>query len=91
MTQHATTRHGVILMLTAVMDVSTGLRSDPLPPDAAAWAVQSCRIVLQPGAYPPGAKIGDDYIAAWLPVEERQLRLAGQRLAVLLDAVFATP
>ncbi len=67
-------------------------RAAPLPPDdAAAWAVQSCRIVLQPGAYPPGAKIGDDYIAAWLPVEERQLRLAGQRLAVLLDAVFATP
>lgn len=62
-----------------------------LPPDAAAWAVQSCRIVLQSGVYPPRAKIGDDYVAAWLPVEERQLRLAGQRLATLLNAALSSP
>lgn len=62
-----------------------------LPPDAAAWAVQSCRIVLQSGVYPPRAKIGDDYVAVWLPVEERQLRLAGQRLARLLNAALSSP
>lgn len=33
------------LMLTAVMDVSTGLRSDPLPPDAEAAGVRPVRLM----------------------------------------------
>ena len=35
----------LMLMLTAVMDVSTGLRSDPLPPDAAAAGVRPVRLM----------------------------------------------
>ncbi|MDQ3618381.1 MAG: S1/P1 nuclease [Pseudomonadota bacterium] len=56
----------------------------PLPCDAAAWAEASCHLVVQPGLYPPGAKIGDAYVQRWLPVAEMQLRRGGNQLARLL-------
>ena len=59
----------------------------PYTPNApAAWAEQSCAIVRGPGFYPPSARIGEDYIARHRPTAERQLQLAGARLAVLLNA-----
>lgn len=56
------------------------------PRAPAAWAEQSCAIVRQPGFYPPSARIGDDYVARHRPTAERQLQLAGTRLAALLNA-----
>ena len=56
------------------------------PLAAAAWAEQSCAIVRAPGFYPPSARIGEDYITRHRPTAERQLQLAGARLAALLNA-----
>lgn len=58
------------------------------PPDAALWAEASCRIALSPGLYPGGAKIGQAYFDQWTPVAEQQLRLAGVRLAGVLNAAL---
>ncbi len=56
------------------------------PLAAAAWAEQSCAIVRAPGFYPPSARIGEDYITRHRLTAERQLQLAGARLAALLNA-----
>jgi len=68
------------------------LRRMPLPLEAgrdagdpAAWARASCRIVLRQGFYPPGAKLPATYVPLWRPVAEMQLRIAGHRLAELLN------
>jgi hypothetical protein len=60
-----------------------------LPPDAASWARQSCRIVLQPGVYPPRATLETSYYDTYRPLAEQQIRLAGARLARLLNAALA--
>lgn len=57
----------------------------PLDNPYAQWAEESCRITAQPGFYPAGHKIGQAYVDAELPVAERQLRIAGVRLADLLN------
>jgi len=54
------------------------------------WAEASCRIAIAPGVYPPSRKLGDDYTARYRPVAEAELRLAGERLAVLLNQVLGT-
>ena len=61
--------------------------------DPVQWAVASCRIVLQPGFYPRvGAEVGDDYLERWRPTADLQLRLAGDRLARLIEsALVPTP
>lgn len=53
--------------------------------DAVAWAEASCRIAIAPGVYPASRKLGPEYTDTYLPVAERELRLAGERLAVLLN------
>lgn len=60
-----------------------------LPPAAADWARQSCRIVERPGLYPPSHTLDASYVATWRPVAEQQLRLGGARLAAVLDAALA--
>lgn len=60
-----------------------------LPPPAADWAEASCRLVLQPGFYPPTHKLAPDYVATWRPLAETQLRLGGEHLARVLDAALA--
>ncbi|MBX9401864.1 S1/P1 nuclease [Lysobacter sp. BMK333-48F3] len=60
-----------------------------LPPAAADWARQSCRIVERPGLYPPSHTLDASYVATWRPVTEQQLRLGGARLAAVLDAALA--
>lgn len=75
------------------------LQRMPLPPatrtgadDPAAWAEASCRVVLRDGFYPKRPKIGPAYFAQWRPTADAQLRIAGHRLAVLLnDALKAEP
>ena len=69
----------------------------PLPADAsrdtrtaaALWAEQSCAIALAPGVYPTGSRIDDSYLHRHRPTAERQVKLAGARLAALLDATLA--
>jgi hypothetical protein len=56
--------------------------------DPAAWARASCRIVQREGFYPPKRTLTPDYFARWRPTAERQLRIAGHRLAVLLNATL---
>lgn len=59
-----------------------------LSPPSAAWAEASCRIALSPGLYPPGAKLDQAYFDKWTPVAQAQLRLAGARLAAVLNAAL---
>lgn len=62
-----------------------------LPPDAAAWARESCAIVLRNGFYPDSHKIDATYVDHWRPLAEERLREAGARLALLLNAALTTP
>ena len=49
------------------------------------WARESCGIVSSPGFYPAGAKIEPAYLERWRPVAAARMRLAGKRLAHLLN------
>ena len=53
----------------------------------AQWAEQSCAATR--GIYPEGHQIDDAYVAAELPLAERQLRVAGVRLAEVLNRALA--
>lgn len=66
-------------------------RGPALPPPAAQWAEASCRIATAPGVYPDGHVLPPDYAARERPVAEAQLRLAGERLAEVLNAALAAP
>lgn len=60
----------------------------PIPPldnPYAQWAEESCSIVAAKGFYPDNHAIDDAYVAKYLPVAETRLRLAGKRLADLLN------
>ena len=55
-----------------------------------AWAHESYRLTIEvvyPSA-PPGSRLGRDYQAKYAPLAERQLLIAGVRLAALLEAAF---
>ncbi len=56
-----------------------------LPPPAAAWAEQSCRVVTRPDFYPRRAKLDQAYVDKHLPIAERQLRAGGVALAAVLN------
>ncbi|MEK0265040.1 S1/P1 nuclease [Stenotrophomonas rhizophila] len=53
--------------------------------DAVQWAEASCRIAIAPGVYPDKRTLGPSYSATYRPVAESELRVAGERLAVLLN------
>jgi nuclease S1 len=57
----------------------------------ARWAQASCRIVLRDGFYPPLGTLAPDYLPHWRPTADAQLRLAGERLARVLERAFAAP
>lgn len=60
----------------------------PIPPldnPYAQWAEESCSIVATNGFYPDSHTVDDAYVAKYLPVAETRLRLAGKRLADLLN------
>ncbi|MEL1266016.1 S1/P1 nuclease [Pseudoxanthomonas putridarboris] len=61
-----------------------------LPPPSARWAEQSCRVVRQPGFYPPRARLDQAYVDRYLPVAERQLRAGGAALAGVLNAALGS-
>ena len=56
--------------------------------DPTAWAEASCRIVQRDGFYPSRAKIEPAYFTQWRPTADAQLRIAGHRLAALLNAAL---
>lgn len=55
------------------------------PPQAAAWAIESCEIVIRPGFYPEGRFIEQSYVDQWDPVLVARLKSAAQRLAATLN------
>lgn len=57
----------------------------PQPPQSAAWATESCKVVLSPGFYPDRRSIDQSYIDQWDPVLVAQLKSAAQRLAMTLN------
>ncbi len=57
----------------------------PLDNRYAQWAEESCAATAQAGFYPDGHTVGQAYIDAELPLAERRLRLAGRRLAQVLN------
>lgn len=57
--------------------------------DPAAWAEASCQVVLRDGFYPPRPKLAPTYFTQWRPTAEAQLRIAGHRLAMLLNDALA--
>lgn len=58
----------------------------PLDDPYAQWAEESCRITRT--IYPTGHKINQAYVDAELPVAEDQLRIAGERLANVLNTTL---
>lgn len=77
------------------------LAQDPLPADptlrsptpALDWALESCRLVEDDLVYPPEGQhvIDDAFLDARLPAAEQRLRLAGTRLAAMLNHALARP
>jgi len=61
----------------------------PLDDPYAQWAEESCRITARPGFYPGGHTIGQGYVDAELPLAENRLRIAGRRLAEVLNLALA--
>lgn len=57
----------------------------PLPPQSAAWAIESCKVVLSSGFYPEGRFIDQSYVERWDPVLVARLKTAAQRLAATLN------
>ncbi len=49
------------------------------------WAEESCRISRDQGVYPSGHVIEPSYVDAELPIADLRLRIAGQRLAEVLN------
>lgn len=52
------------------------------------WAEESCRITRRRGFYPLGHKIHDRYLENKRPLADHRLRLAGARLAQVLNQAF---
>ena len=68
-------------------------RQSPLPPDptrrsdrpAVDWALESCRLVREPGFYPSSHVIDDQYLDGHRALVEQRLRRAGSRLADMIN------
>jgi nuclease S1 len=70
------------------MQLAVPQPGEPLSPPAAAWAEESCAIVVRDGFRPARATLGMDYYANWRPLAEERLRRAGSRLAAVLNAAL---
>jgi hypothetical protein len=90
---HALWDSGLIKQMGMGADTMTKkLTSHSIPPDAANLsaanaAEESCRIVGRIGFY-PGRKLGGNYLETYDPVLNRQLQLAGARLAGILNRIW---
>jgi len=57
--------------------------------DPSAWAIESYELAVSNAyAIPNDGEIGKDYFERNIPVVERQLTIAGVRLAAMLNAIF---
>lgn len=56
--------------------------------DAAIWAENSCQVAVQPGVYPNKRTLDATYGDVYRPIAEARLRLAGERLATLLNQLL---
>lgn len=56
--------------------------------DAAAWASESCRIVVSPGFYPEKRTVGLEYAQQWDATLLERLGSAGHRLAAALNSAL---
>ena len=73
------------------------LQALPLPADLGLagehpgrdWTLESCRLIASQSLYPRGHKIGDAYLDRFRPLAEARVRLAGARLATLLNEALA--
>lgn len=64
-------------------------RQRPPSLEIAAWARESCAIVASAGFYPASATPDEAaYLARWRSTVDQRLRLAGLRLAALLNGLF---
>ncbi len=72
---------------------TAALARNTLPPHSGAreWALESCALIGAESLYPSRHKISSRYLNKHRPLAEKRLRLAGERLAALLNAVFAAP
>lgn len=59
--------------------------ASPAAPRAAAWALESCRIVAQTDFYPEGRHVGAEYRDAHAATLEARLQAAAERLAAALN------
>ena len=74
---------GAHALRTAVM---TEMATTSAQQTTASWAEASCVAVAAPGFYPDGHRLdAGDYQDRWDPVLARQLALAAQRLAAVLN------
>jgi hypothetical protein len=69
------------------------LSRDALPPHSGAreWALESCALIGAESLYPSRHKIGSHYLNKYRPLAEQRLRLAGLRLAMLLNDALSMP
>jgi hypothetical protein len=58
---------------------------------AVRWAESACRLVASERIYPPRHRVEEAYVLRMRPVAERQLQLAGVRLAAVLNADLGAP
>ncbi|MFK3846030.1 S1/P1 nuclease [Stenotrophomonas sp. NPDC078853] len=78
---------GYLKVLQSLPRPSLARRVD-LRRDAAAWAESSCRVAVEHGVYPASRKLDNDYTERYRPVAEGELRIAGERLAQLLNSAL---
>lgn len=74
-----------------ILPAPEGVGRPELQRDAPRWAVESCHIAMRPGVYPDTRKPDKQYTDTWRPVAEAQVRLAGERLAALLNTLLDRP
>jgi hypothetical protein len=56
--------------------------------DIAGWAESSCQVAIRPGVYPAKRTLDAGYADVYRPIAEARLRLAGERLATLLNQLL---
>lgn len=85
------------LLALPAPDIGSG--QPTAPSTAVEWTIQTCRLAISPGLYPKNRKVGfpgmrpridSSYVETYRPVAEAQLRLAGERLAVMLNNVLGS-
>ena len=82
----------------SLKDYADRLDAQPWPPaaetarlDPIGWAGESCSLIVAADLYPRVHKMDQTYITQWRPTAEHRVRMAGWRLANLLNEALAKP